>query len=221
MPNISLTLNGNLISRVHVTKYLGMYLDEQLSWTHHVEYVINKLVKLRGAFYYIANVVDEHCIRQIYHAYVFPYIEYGIEVYGACGDTVMKKLQIEQNKLLQILYKKERRYETNKLYHEIKLLKCIDIYKFFIGLLVYKQQHNILPVIFADYYKVNSDINTRCTRQSKDLHIPLLRTKGGQKSLKYIGAKIWNNISNEIKEKSSMYSFKKLLRNELIRSYCN
>jgi len=157
VPDITLTLNGKDISRVPVTKYLGMHLDENLNWTHHVEYVINKLVKLKGAFYYFANVVSNECIRQIYYAYVFPYIKYGIEVYGTCNESVMKRLQVEQNKLLKILYKKDRRYGTNKLYSEVKLLKCTDIHRFFIGIFVYKQQNKMLPIIFDNYFILNAN----------------------------------------------------------------
>jgi hypothetical protein len=219
VPNVTLNLNGKEISRVAVAKYLGMYLDENLNWAHHVEYVIKKLVKLKGALYYLANVVNKQCITQIYYAYVFPYIKYGVEVYGTCSESVMKQLQIEQNKLLKILYKKNRRYGTNQLYSEIKLLKCTDIHKLFLGIFVYKQQNRMLPSIFEDYYKLNSDVCQRFTRRNKELYIPLLRTKGGQRSLKYVGAKIWNNISDKVRTSNSLYSYKKQFTNELVGLY--
>lgn len=219
VPNVTLTLNGKEIARVPVTKYLGMNLDENLNWTHHVEYVINKLVKLRGAFYYLANMIDDESIRQIYYAYVFPHIKYGIEIYGTCNESVMKRLQVEQNKLLKILYKKNRRYGTNRLYSEVKLLKCEDIHRLFIGIFVYKQQNKLLPVIFDNYFILNADVICRATRQSGKLHLPLFRTKYGQKSTRYVGVKLWNDISESIRNCTSLYLFKKNYKDTLICAY--
>jgi len=221
VPDFSLTLNGKSICRVLVTKYLGMYLDEKLNWKQHVEYVVNKLVKLRGAFNYLAKVIDKECVQQIYYAYVFPYIRYGIEIYGVCDISVMKQLQIEQNKLLKIISQKDRRYGTNKLYSELKLLKCADIHKYFIGVFVYKQQNNMLPGIFSDYFRVNHNVKSRCTRQSKDLYTPLFKTKSGQKSLVYAGAKLWNNISNSVRDTTSLQSFKNEFKSVLVACYVN
>ena len=217
--DVKLYLNQNEITRVYVTKYLGMYLDESLSWTQHVEYVINKIVQLKGAFYYLSNILNKECYNQIYYAYVFPYIKYGIEVYGACNTTLMNRLQREQNKIIKTLYHKDRQYSTDQLYSELKLLKCSDIHKLFVGIFVYKHQNDMLPGIFNDYYNLNSVISIRLTRQSNDLHIPLCRTKGGQRSIKYIGAKLWNELDNEVKSCPKLNMFKDSYRRLLIDLY--
>ena len=127
-------------------------MDDKLNWKHHAEHIINRLVRLRGAFYYLSKIVDEKCIKQLYYAYVYPYIQYGIEVYGNCGESVIRRIQVEQNKLLKILCKKNRMYGTNLLHRELKLLQCKDIYKLFIGTFVYRQQNKKLPDIFDGYY---------------------------------------------------------------------
>jgi len=217
--NVKVLLNNNEIARVVVTKYLGMYLDEKLSWSHHVEYICNKLVRLKGAFNYLADMLTEENIKQLYYAYVFPHVKYGIEIYGTCSDLLMKKLQTEQNKLLKILCRKNRRYPTNQLHSELKVLNCYDIHKLFIGVFVYKQQSNMLPAIFDTYFKLNSDVCMRTTRQSDDLYIPLCRTKTAQRSLKYIGAKLWNSIGDHVKRCKTIYCFKRTYKSELIDSY--
>ena len=171
--------------------------------------------------YYLAKVLNKDCIRQVYYAYVFPYIKYGVELYGTCNDSLMKKLQTEQNKLLKILYAKGMRYSTNLLYTELKLLKCLDVHKLFVGVFVYKQQNRSLPKIFDNYYRQNSDICARSTRQSNELYTPLFRTKMGQKSLKYIGAKIWNSVNEITRKCVSLTSFKKEYTSKLISFYVN
>jgi len=52
----------------------------------------------------------------------------------------------------------------------------------------------MLPIIFDNYFILNADVSVRTTRQSGKLHNALFRSKGGQKSMKYTRAKLWNNI---------------------------
>ena len=67
------------IERVYCTKLIGMYLDDKLNWVPHFNSSINKLGKLKGAFHYISQYEDKPYLKQIYYAYEFPNIRYGIE----------------------------------------------------------------------------------------------------------------------------------------------
>jgi len=214
-----LIIDGKVIHRVSSTKYLGLFLDENLSWTSHIDYVAKKLVKLKGALHYISDFIDKEYLRQIYFAYVFPHIKYGIELYGTCSAKLMKRIQTEQNKILKILYKKDFRYNTNKLHGELSLLKCQDIHNFFISIFVYKQQSSTLPKVFKNYFIVTEDLGRRQTRQSKELFIKRYRTKGGEKCIKCIGAKLWNDIDNEIKKVSTLSMFKVNYKKYLLSKY--
>ena len=37
--NLTLTLDGTVLKQVCSTKYLGVYLDQHLTWQSHVDYV--------------------------------------------------------------------------------------------------------------------------------------------------------------------------------------
>ena len=107
----------------------------------------------------------------LYYAYVFPYIGYGIELYGTCANTGLTKLQTKQIKLLKILNKKDLKYSTNVLHVELQFLKCLDIHTSFVLIFVYKQQHNLLQKIFRNYYFHNHVFNKKSTQQSNNLLI--------------------------------------------------
>ena len=135
-------IDGTEIERVYCNKYLGkyIYLDDKLNWVPHVNYIINKLLKLKGAFHYISQYVYKPYMKQIYYEYsVFPYIRYGVELYGTCANSVMKKLQTKQNKLFKIVYQKDLKYSTNAPHIELQLLKCQYIYTSSVLIFVYKQ----------------------------------------------------------------------------------
>jgi hypothetical protein len=218
-PSIKLTLNGSPISCVSASKYLGIHLDENLNWKHHTRHITSKLNQLSGAFYYLAKYINPKQIKQIYYAYVFPYIKYGIEIYGACDRTVMKPIQTAQNKILKILSKKEKRYPTNTLHDDLNLLKCEDIHNYFTGILVFKQQNGLLPAIFSNYFKKTNSIHRRHTRNSDKLFVPRFRLKCGQKSMKYTGVITWNSIPTNIRTSNSLSMFKRKYKSFLTSTY--
>ena len=214
-PKIELILNNQPIEEVPVSKYLGIHLDEKLNWKNHVSKITSKLNQLTAAFYNLSDYIDKDNINQIYYAYVFPHIKYGIELYGACDLSVMKPLQAAQNKILKILYKKPRRFPTDQLHSELKILKCEDVYKLFIGAFVHQQQHNLLPSIFSNYFILNSTNRNIRTRNNNNLFLPRYNLKSTQKSVKYSGVKIWNSIPTEIRSCNSS-KFKTEYKNSLI-----
>ena len=76
-----------------------------------------------------------------------------------------------------------------------------------------------LPQLFNNYFSYIKVITSRQTRKTdkNDLYLPLYKTKRAQKSIKYTGVKIWNDISlkiktlpfNKFKQKYKLYLFQK------------
>jgi len=49
--NISVKLHGTPMAKVTSCRYLGLYIDDNLNWTYHIEYIYNKLLKSVSIFY--------------------------------------------------------------------------------------------------------------------------------------------------------------------------
>ena len=176
---------------------------------------MKKLTKLNGAFYHLSQFINKEFINQVYYAYIFPQIKYGIEVYGTSGKTLMSRLQIQQNKLLKILSRKQQRYSSTLLHSELGLLTCLNIHNLFVLIFVHKQRYNLLPDIFQQYYKLNRDTRNINTRQINDLYVPKMRTNTGVLALKCHGAKLWNNLDEEVKNVPSKFKFKRKVKEYL------
>ena len=175
--------------------------DDKLSFRPHIDHVCRKLSQLKCAIRHLAQFLPTELVPQIYYAYIFPHIKYGLEVYGTCSKTNLKVLQVQQNKLLKILSHRNARENTKQMYDELKLLNCESLHKLFISLFVHKQVNNKLPTIFNEYYQQRGAITSRTTRQSKELDVEGARINAGQCTIKYKGAKIWNDLPKNITEK--------------------
>ena len=50
LTDISVKLNEITITKVEHCRYLGIFLDETLTWSHHIDTVYSKLMKYVGIF---------------------------------------------------------------------------------------------------------------------------------------------------------------------------
>ena len=46
--HMSIMINGEQIEQVKFTKFLGLYIDEELSWKYHINHITMKISKLAG-----------------------------------------------------------------------------------------------------------------------------------------------------------------------------
>ena len=195
----------NSIKRVEHVRYLGMYIDEKLSWKYHVYNILKQLSKTSSSFKFIRNHVPHQCKKQLYYSFVHSKIIYGIEVYGNTNKSLLTKLQVIQNKILKILYKKDWYLSTNTLHKEINILKVNDLYNMSVLKFVHKCKINDSPNIFNEYYTERHTIHNYNTRYAKTIDLPKFnKITYGKKSIRYIGAQFYNNITTKIKNVPDM-----------------
>ena len=207
------------IPRVKKTKYVGMMIDENLTWEHHISEICNSLVKYFGVFYNIRNFINIQLARTIYYACIYSRIQYGIEIYGSASKTQLSRLQTMQNKLLKVLTKQNRLYSTDALHRDLKILKVEHIYQ----QSVLRFVHNCViesPIeVFENYFTSRDHVHGHNTRGSHNLVTHRARSQMGQKTTHYTGAKLWNNLGQEIINAPSKYSFKKRIFKHYIAQY--
>ncbi len=101
-----------IIKRVHHSKYLGLILNEYLNFKEHIEDLTKQLNKLANSNKIVRYRVENNNKYNIYFAYTYSKILYGIEVFGSACNTYMKQIQVQQNRSLKILFQKHYRTQT-------------------------------------------------------------------------------------------------------------
>jgi hypothetical protein len=216
--DFDIKMGNKTLEKVESTKYLGIYLDESLSWEPQIDCVISKLKRLYSVMSYMSKFIDDSHALTIYNAYIFPYIKYGIELYGNAKPTYLNKLQIAQNRIIKILFKKKFRDSSSDLLKDKRIMNCKCVNEYFILLFVYKQQNGLLPAIFDEYYHTTSQFHDHYTRQHEDLKTDFFRTDTGQNTLFYKGAILWNSLPKEIKTSTSLSIFKRTCKDYILNS---
>ena len=105
------------IAIVSCFKYLGVFVDEYLTWYNHVEYVQRKL---RTAVYVMRSICflnNKSILKSVYHALGESHLRYGITAWGSSKKC--NELQKTHDTLLRILKKRQIEgtfLKINKIY---------------------------------------------------------------------------------------------------------
>ena len=203
----NITVNNEKILINSSTKYLGVTIDQELSWKEHVQELCNGLKCLFPIFYNIRTYLTIEHIRTIYYTLIYSRVKYGLAVYGTANSGIIEKIQILQNQLLKVLTEKPYRYCTNKLHNELKIFKQ-EILTF-----VHNFKNEKLPLVFSNYFTTFSQIHGINTRnRNTNFIIPKVSSNLGSTSITFEGAVLWNNLDKKMKESTSVKSFRKLLK---------
>ena len=83
-------------------KYLGIYLDQHLDWSPHVNHLIHKLVKANAMLCKLRHYVNEATIKSIYQAIFHSHLSY---VCTARGQNLNPnhRISLLQKKAIRII----------------------------------------------------------------------------------------------------------------------
>ena len=204
-----ITIHGKDVHRTDKIKYLGILIDEHLTWKSHISEICNSLRRYFPIFYNIRSYLQLENCRSIYYAYIYSRIKYGIPIYGMANTGDLKPIQILQNKLMKVILNKNYMFSTNQLHTELKILKITDIFNQEVLIFVFSQFNKMLPEIFNGYFVTFSSLHNIATRGNNTRFIiPRHFSNIGASTVKVHGAILWNDLPNHLKECSTIKSFR-------------
>ena len=77
-----INIDTERIENVDSIRYLGITLDNKLSFKNHIEVVKQKLIKFSGLFYRLRKFLSKSQMIQVFKSCVQPVVHYGILIYG-------------------------------------------------------------------------------------------------------------------------------------------
>ena len=117
----SVIINLMPIERVTCFTFLGVIIDSNLTWSHHINYISNKLTRICGVLSRLKHYVPVLILKIIYNSLFLSHLNYGIIAWGfQCWPT-------HKN-----IAKKAIRFIYNAKYNSLKnlhLLQAVDIFK--------------------------------------------------------------------------------------------
>ena len=194
LPNIDIKMDGQSIDVVNEIKFLGVILDDKLSWSKHIQYISNKVSKGIGIIKKLRPVLNKSTLINLYYAFVYPFLTYCIHVWGNTHAVHLSKLTVLQKRAIRIIAGVPARSHTDPLFLQLKLLKFEHTFKLNIALFMYRYHHGLLPEVFNLLFIRNSQYHSYETRQNSMISMPHCRTDRTKRTIRYQGVHVWNRI---------------------------
>lgn len=170
--SIDIYINNEKLERSTIVKYLGIYIDFNLKWDFHIQWLVKKI----RYFLYITFKLKYLPIKvlvTIYYAYVYSLLNYSVLFWGGAYATHIEPIVKLQDKFIKIL--KNGKIPTIK---QLYVSKCIAFH----------------------YDKLKTEFrNSKSITRNKQLSIPLYDFTFSQKNSIYTATKYFNILPNNYK----------------------
>ena len=140
-----LTISNIKIGMAEITKFLGVMIDQNLSFQSHIMYIKGKVARGIGILYRSKPYFSLETMRMLYNAFVYPYFTYCIEVWVNTYQSYLASLVKLQMRAIRTIAGARKYEHTLPLFHNLKLLNIKEIYIYCIQLLIYKYHYDLLP----------------------------------------------------------------------------
>ena len=87
---INNSINNSDIERVSQFTFLGIVLDETLSWKNHIIMITNKLSRINGVLHRLEFIFPKNILLTIYKSLFVPHINFGSLVWGNNFKAISK-----------------------------------------------------------------------------------------------------------------------------------
>ena len=190
-----LTIGNQPVPRSSTIRFLGVFLDDQLSGVSYFASLKRKLIGGIAALSRACRHLNEKSLLLIYHAYFSSHLAYGVEAFGLTYNNMLDPIYKLQKRALRIVMRKQPMVHTAPIFASLDILPYPLFVRFSICVFIFKILTGRIPPI------VPLRVSDNCTRGSDSRLILPFRSRSnvGLFSIGAKGSSIWNDLPSDIR----------------------
>lgn len=185
-------------------KYLGVYVDNKLTWEEHSNRISSRLSSIVFAMRNIKNIVSRECLQQVYYGYFYPHLTYALLVWGHSSHASL--VFAVQRRCVRVLAGLGYSECCRGKFVELRLLTLPCIY---ILICLVHVKMNVLS------YTRHDDRHTYSTRHGDNLLPDFTRTQRARDGINFYAVKFYNKLPSKVRSLPAT-SFKNTLKSFLL-----
>ena len=181
------------MKREFVTKFLEVYLDENISWKHHINIVSTKVCKSIGILYRTRCILNKFLLKQLYFSFINCYLNYANIAWASTNKSKQQALYRHQKHTARIINIKDKFTSVKPLLEQINTMTVYEMNIFQTLWFMYLCKNGNTPLIFKHIYTLKP-INKYTTRSKNVLFKPLYKENFPKFKLRYCRPHLWNKF---------------------------
>ena len=138
-------------------KYLGILIDDHLSWKYHIDHIATKISKTVGIIARLRHFVPFSILTNLYRSLILPYLSYGIVAWGRAAKSHISKLLILQNRALRLMHFADKQQHAIPFFLDSNFLPIQMVYFEKIASLMDDVSNRIVPVLIRKLFTKRED----------------------------------------------------------------
>ena len=217
---IELKIKDMTIINQTETKFLGMWLDQSLSWHNHIQRLTLKIKRNKYLLNNGKHLMDQCTKRLVYYAHIASHIQYGILLWGNnASKEQLNRLQKLQTKCLELIQDKKPNTNLNKTLGILSIEDMVKLenMKFGYKLVHWMLLQKIIEICCKDS-KQESLTKTHhySTRNKRVPNLPRNMNKLYRESFLCKGPQSWLTLSVETKGTCNLKAFTNKCKKSLL-----
>ena len=190
--NIDIDINGSKLNRTSSVKYLGLWIDENLKWSTHINALRTVLSRHIGIIGRARSILNQSLTMKLYNALILSCFNYCLCIWGNTYPTHITKISLLQKRIVRIIAEVGPLHHTNPLFKELKIVKFVDLIHVSNLTVLYNYLVGNLPTPIHERFALH--IPARNTRHTPHFHEQFSGTNVRSHTL-FISAPItWNSV---------------------------
>ena len=144
--------------RSNVTKFLGVYLDEHLTWKYHINFVCKQITESISILSRMCFYLSCKTKLTLHYTLIYPYITYCNSMWWS---TYISNLN-------RIYYKRAVQAITAPLFSKLEFLDIFQVNTLDTAKFMFCNHNNLLPPLFHNLFMTNSQVDRYDTRTTSN-----------------------------------------------------
>ena len=198
---LNIKLQSTSLRQVREHKVLGVYIDQELKWQTHIEYLCKIVSRNLFLLKKLKLYVNPDARKLFFQAHCLSHISYASTVWCNAGEVHIKKINSLHRRGIKLI--SDSQIPTDEKFTELNILTLHKQFTYHVALLIFKILHSHAPFYL-------NDLLTKSHNQGRSIKLllPLPRIDLFKTSLAFCGSKVWNSLPPYITNCNSINSFK-------------
>ena len=195
------------IERVDEFDFLGLTINENMTWNSHIRKISNKISRVVGIMNRLKHVLPQSALKLMYDSLINSHLQFCTTAWGYQCNRVTKL----QKRALRIMCGAKYNAHTEPLLKGCNILKIEDIFKLSCLKLYHKYINRMLPSFFNNIFTMNTDIHSYETRNRDNLHYFPYNREGASKRIRHSMPNLINLLSADVRLKINSLDLKQFV----------
>ena len=209
---LNVKLDGMSLNRVSSTKFVGVIIDENLTWKNHIDSTSKTVSRNIGMLTKLKHFVAENILYSLYCSLILPYINYGVLIWGNTCKTYLDKIFKLQKWAIRTISNSHYRSHTGRLFSKFNILNVHVTFKLNLGIFRYRHHSNQLSPIFSTYFTKHVQIHNYPTRNAQDYSINKTKAMFSDCAIRNCGPTFWNSLEKTLKQCKTTKHFRNQMK---------